>query len=357
MDIKFQKIEESELKPKPSKNDVLGFGKIFTDYMFQMSFSPDKGWHEPVIKRFEDFSLSPAVMVFHYSQEIFEGLKGYLRADGKIGLFRADENYSRMNRSAERMCMPTIPVEDQAQAVEELLKIEKAWFPDKDSGSMYIRPTMIGTDPFLGVKESSNYLYYIILSPSGFYFKGGPKPVKVYVTDEYVRAAVGGVGTAKTGGNYAASLLAGKTAGEKGCDQVLWLDAKHNKYVEEVGAMNICFVMNGKKVVTSELSGAILEGVTRSSVIKLCEKLGYEVEERPVSIDEVIEKIGTGELTECFGCGTAAVISPVGQFLYKDKWYTVSEDPGPISNQLYNELTGIQWGTKEDRFGWTKIVD
>ncbi|MCP4727871.1 MAG: branched-chain amino acid aminotransferase [bacterium] len=357
MDVKFIKIPDNELKPKPSKDEVLGFGKTFTDYMFQMNYSPEKGWHDPVIKKLEDFSLSPAVMVFHYSQEIFEGLKGYLRADGKIGLFRAIENFKRMNRSAERICMPTIPVEDQQQAVEELLKIEKDWFPDKDSGSMYIRPTMIGTDPYLGVKESSNYIYYVILSPSGFYFKGGPQPVKVYVTDKYVRAAIGGVGTAKTGGNYAASLLAGKEARDKGCDQVLWLDAKHNKYVEEVGAMNICFVMNGKTVVTSQLNGAILEGVTRDSAIALCKKLGYEVEERPISIDEVLEKIETGEITECFGCGTAAVISPVGKFLYKDKWYNVSDEPGPISQQLYTELTGIQWGIKEDGFGWTKVVD
>ncbi|MFC1564320.1 branched-chain amino acid aminotransferase [candidate division KSB1 bacterium] len=357
MDIKFIEIPQNELKPKPPKDEVLGFGKIFTDYMFQMNYSPDKGWHDPVIKKLENFSLSPAVMVFHYSQEIFEGLKGYLRADGKIGLFRSIENFKRMNRSAERMCMPTIPVEEQAYAIGELLKIEKDWFPEKDRGSMYIRPTMIGTDPYLGVKESSEFIYYVILSPSGFYFKGGLKPVKVHVTDKYVRAAIGGVGFAKTGGNYAASLLAGKEAREKGCDQVLWLDAKHNKYVEEVGAMNICFVLNDRTIVTSELDGAILEGVTRDSVLKLGKDLGYEIEERHISIDEVVEKIGSGEITECFGCGTAAVISPVGQLLYKDNWHSVSEEPGPVSQKLYEELTGIQWGIREDRYGWAKIVD
>jgi len=321
-----------------------------------MNYEEDRGGAEPTIQKYENISLSPSAIVLHYSQEIFEGIKSYFRADGKIGLFRPDRNFQRFNNSAERLCMPTIPVEDQKQALFELLKLEKDWIPQSKDATLYIRPNMIATEPVLGVKSSTSYLYYIILSPSGAYFSKGFLPVTMFVTEKYIRAAVGGVGAAKTGGNYAASLLAEKEAKEKGCDQVLWLDAKERRYVEEVGAMNICFVINDK-IVTSELNGAILEGVTRDSVISLSRHLGYGVEERRISIDEVIDGIKSGELTECFGCGTAAVISPVGKLMYKDEIFKISDEPGPISVQLYKELTDIQWGRKEDTFGWTVIVN
>jgi len=271
--------------------------------------------------------------------------------NSRIFLFRR-----RRNSSARRLSMPEVPVEIQRQALYELLKRERAWFPEADQGSMYIRPAMIATQEALGVKESATYLYYIILSPSGAYYSRGFKPVKVFVTNRYIRAAVGGVGTSKTGGNYAASLLAGREAKEKGCDQVLWLDAKERRHVEEVGSMNIFFVINNT-IVTSLLDGAILEGVTRDSVLKLAPALGYKVEERKISIDEIIETIRSGALTECFGCGTAAVISPVGELFYNDESYKISDDPGPVSVHLYDTLTGIQWGKSEDIFGWTTIVE
>ena len=356
MDITINKIPREELKVKPEVGAPLGFGKIFTDYMFTMNYEEGRGWFDPSIHRHEDISLAPSAVVLHYSQEIFEGMKGYLRVDGKIGLFRPERNFRRFNQSAERMCMPTIPVEDQKQALFELLKLEKEWFPTDEHASLYIRPTMIGTDAGLGVKESQSYLYFIILSPSGVYFGRGLLPVTVYVSDNYIRAAIGGTGTAKTGGNYAATLLAGKEAKQKGCDQVLWLDAKERRYVEEIGAMNICFVF-GEKIVTSELDGAILEGVTRDSVITLARDLGYKVEERNVSIDEVINGIETGGLTECFGCGTATIITPVGKLMYKNQMFEISDEPGTISKRLFEELTDIQWGRTIDRFGWTTVVE
>ncbi|MFC1728799.1 branched-chain amino acid aminotransferase [candidate division KSB1 bacterium] len=355
MNIKTIPVEPGGLKPKPDADTTLGFGTRFTDYMFIMYYEKDKGWFDPAIKKFENISLSPASLVFHYGQEIFEGLKAYLRVDGKIGLFRADQNFMRLNKSARRLVMPEVPVETQRKALHELLKLERDWFPNGKGESMYIRPTMIATQDVLGVKDSATYIFYIILSPSGAYYSKGFKPVRVLVEDHYIRAAIGGVGTAKTGGNYAASLLAGKKAQEKNCDQVLWLDAKEHKYVEEVGAMNICFVINGK-IVTSELDGAILEGVTRDSLLQLAPTLGYDIEERKISIDEIVESAKSGKLTECFGCGTAAVVSPVGELLYKNELVKISDEPGSVSVHLYDELTGIQYGRKEDRFGWTTIV-
>lgn len=356
MNIDIVRIPEDHLKPKPEKDAPLGFGKIFTDYMFSMEYNEDEGWINPTIRKYEQISLYPSSIIFHYAQSIFEGLKGYLRTDGKIGLFRYERNCVRLNKSAERMCMPTIPVEMQQQALFELLKLEKDWFPSGENETVYIRPTMIGTAPRLGVRSSDTFLYYIILSPSGAYFGGSFSPVTVFVSDKYVRAADGGTGYAKTGGNYAGTLLAGKEAKEKGCDQVLWMDAKEKRYVEEIGAMNIFFVF-GKTIVTSELHGTILDGVTRNSIIHLTRDLGYTVEERRISIDEVIEGSESGALTESFGCGTAAVISPVGKLLYKDTLHNLSDEPGPVSRMMYKELTDLQWGRKEDTFGWITIVE
>lgn len=355
MDIEIKRIPDEQLKQKPRDESALGFGSIFTDYMFEMKYDQDKKWHDPVIRKYSALSFDPSTIVLHYAQTIFEGLKGYYRADGKTGLFRADKNFKRFNRSATRMCMPNIPEEDQKQALFELLKLERDWFPKAENTTIYIRPFMIGTMPRLGVHSSNTFSYFIILSPSGVYFSGH-KQVSVYVPDDYIRAAPGGTGAAKTGGNYAATLIVGEAAKEKGCDQVLWLDAIERKYIEEVGAMNIFFVF-GKTLVTSELGGTILEGVTRDSVIELARDLGYDVEERKISIDEVIEGVKTGSLTECFGAGTAAVISPVGKFLYKDTMYDITPEPGPVSQMLFKELTDIQWGRKEDKFGWTMVVE
>lgn len=356
MNIQIHKIPGHELKKKPNNDSQLGFGKIFTDYMFVMHYTNGNGWHNPEIKKFENISLPPSAVVLHYAQAIFEGLKAYYRVDGSIGLFRPDKNFVRLNRSADRMCMPRIPEEDQKKAVIELLKIERDWVPKAETTSLYVRPTMIAVDPSLSVKASSTYIFFIIVSPSGVYYSGELLPISVYVTEEYTRAAYGGTGTAKTGGNYAASLLIGKKAEEKGCDQVLWLDPREKQYIDEVGSMNICFVY-GKKVITSALSGTILEGVTRDSVILLARDLGYEIEERAISIDEVIESIESGVMTECFGCGTAAVISPIGTIVYRDKTYTISEEPGGVSKRFFKELADIQHGRTEDRFGWTTIVE
>ncbi|MFC1553806.1 branched-chain amino acid aminotransferase [candidate division KSB1 bacterium] len=356
MEIKIIKVQESELKKKPDKDTPLGFGKIFTDHMFQMNYEPEKGWFDPVIKKFEDIPLPPSAIVFHYAQEVFEGMKAYPRADGKIGLFRPEMNFKRLNGSAERLCMPTIPLDLQMKAVEELLKVDNSWFPAGEFESMYIRPTMIATEAALGVKKSTTYIFFIILSPSGAYFSKGFLPISVYVSEKYIRAAVGGTGTAKTGGNYAASLLGAQEAIEKGCDQVLWLDAKERRYVEEVGSMNICFVYNDT-IMTSELFGSILEGVTRDSVLKMAGDLGFKTDVRKITIDEIIEGIESGKITECFGCGTAAVVSPVGQLFYREKMYTVSKDPGPVSKKLFKELTDIQWGRTQDKYGWTRIVE
>jgi len=354
--IDFLPVSPDELKPKPEANAELGFGKIFTDYMFTMKYGKEVGWYDATVRKFENISLSPAAQVYHYAQEIFEGTKAYLQADGKTGMFRPEKNYRRFNNSAKRLCMPIIPEEDQNCAFTQLLKIEKDWFPKDKGSSIYIRPVMIATDENLGAHESSTYLYYIILSPSGSFFSKGFNPISVYVSDTYVRAVSGGVGSAKTGGNYAAGLLAAKTAKDKLCDTVLWLDAIERRYIEEVGQMNIFFVIKNK-IVTSPLTDTILEGVTRDSVIVLLRDFGYEVEERNVTINEVIEGIRTGTLTECFGCGTAAVISPVGKVLYRDKFYEISENAGPIAVELFDELTGIQRGIRKDKFGWIKIIE
>ena len=356
MKISVEDLTESDLKPLPSPGDI-GFGKIFTDRMFTMIYHEGKGWVEAKIERFKNFSIHPAACVLHYSQEIFEGLKAYATEDGRILLFRPEKNAQRMNSSAKRMCMPTIPEEDFVQAIVELVKLEKRWIPREPGTSLYIRPTMIATEAALGLHAADEYLFFIILSPVGSYFKEGFKPVSLYVEDVYVRAVVGGVGGIKTGGNYAASLLASVEAQKKGFSQVLWLDAKERKYIEEVGAMNIFFVF-GKKLVTPALSGSILSGITRDSVLTLAKSLGYQTEERLISIEEVIQGIKDGTLTECFGTGTAAVISPVGSLNYKNTNYTISNNQvGPITKELYDHLIDIQYGRAKDPFGWVREID
>jgi len=343
-------------KPRIADESQLAFGKQFTDRMFVMQYDAGKGWHSPRIEPYGPFSLDPACAVLHYAQEIFEGLKAFRRPGGDIALFRPADNVARFNRSARRMCMPEVDEAFFLEAIKQLVRLEKDWVPKSEGTSLYIRPTMIATDPYLGVRPSQSYLCYVILSPVAAYYKGGLAPVKIWISDEYVRVAPGGTGEAKTGGNYAASLRASMEAAEHGYDQVLWLDAVHRKYVEEVGSMNICFLYDGK-IVTSPLRGTVLDGITRRSVLTLCRELGYEIAERALSVEEVFEGARNGRLQEAFGTGTAVVISPVGQFTYKGETATLSGgQSGELTRKLYDTLTGIQYGRLPDPHGWVVSI-
>jgi branched-chain amino acid aminotransferase len=357
MDIRIERVPSGDLKPLYEDPSELPFGGIYTDRMFTMSYERGRGWFDPAIVKYAPFQLDPAALVLHYGQEIFEGLKAFLSPTTReIRLFRAERNALRFSASARRMCMPEVPVDDFLQAVEVLVNEESRWMPRYRGASMYIRPTMIATEAGLGVRPSKQYVFYVILSPSGPYYKEGFNPISLLVADEYVRAVRGGVGEAKTGGNYAASLLAGEQAKQKGYSQVLWLDAIERKYVEEVGAMNMFFVF-GKTLVTSPLTGSILRGVTRDSVLTLAPEMGYCAEERMLSIDEVVGGAEDGTLTEVFGAGTAASISPVGTLEYRGTVHKVGDGGvGPVSQALYDELTGIQYGERDDRFGWTRVI-
>jgi len=342
-------------KEKPDYSN-LGFGKIFTDHMFIMNYTEGKGWYDPRIVPYGKISLDPSAMVFHYGQEMFEGMKAYYGVDGKIRLFRPDMNAKRANASNERLCIPQIPEEDFVQAVSELVKIDADWIPKNEGTSLYIRPFVIATDEFLGVAPSKNYLFIIILSPSGAYYASGLNPVGIWIEDDYVRAVKGGIGYAKTGGNYAASLAAQEKAHADGYSQVLWLDGVERKYIEEVGAMNIFFKINGV-VTTPMLNGSILPGITRNSVLAICRHWGLPVEERRISVDELLEAQANGTLEEVWGTGTAAVISPVGKLRYKDTVMTIGDGGiGELSQKLYDTVTGIQWGKVEDELGWTVIL-
>ena len=353
LDIKITRTQTPKEKPDETK---LGFGKIFTDHMFIMDYTEGKGWHDPRIEPYHNLELSPASMVFHYGQEMFEGLKAYRGADGKARLFRPDMNGKRTNDTNKRLCIPELPVEDFVEAVKAVVKVDEDWIPTAPSTSLYIRPFIIATDDFLGVAPSKTYMFIIILSPSGAYYESGLAPVGIWIEDDYVRAVKGGIGFAKTGGNYAASLAAQVKAHDGGYSQVLWLDGVERKYIEEVGAMNIFFKIDGK-VVTPALSGSILPGITRNSVITLCKDWGLEVEERKISVDELIEAQKSGKLEECFGSGTAAVISPVGTLRYKDDVMQIGDGTtGALSQKLYDTVTGIQNGTVEDKFGWVVNV-
>ena len=356
MDIKCELVPQESRKPIP-KPDELGFGIHFTDHMFVMDYKDDKGWINARIIPYSPFTLDPAAVCLHYGQAIFEGLKAYKGVDGKIRFFRPMENMKRLNRSAWRMCMPQVDENELFDAIKKLIDIERDWVPEAKGTSLYIRPFMIATEPYLGVRPATEYILSVILTPVGAYYKEGFNPVKIFVTDKYVRAAVGGVGEAKAAGNYAASLMASEEAKKKGFTQVLWLDAKERKYVEEVGTMNIFFVLDGE-VVTPELTGSILSGITRDSVIKLSKDWGYKVSERRISIDEVIDAAKNGKLNECFGTGTAAVISPVGFLYYKDQGYEINGGKtGPLAQRLFDELTGIQYGEKPDPYGWIEFLD
>lgn len=355
LNVKYELTAQK--KPKPDW-DNLGFGRYFTDHMFMMDYDKGQGWHDARIVPYQNLSLDPACMVFHYAQEMFEGLKAYRTADGSIQLFRPDKNIERMNNTNERLCIPRLEPSDVLDAIKALVSVEKDWVPTKEGTSLYIRPFIIATDVQLGVHPSKSYKLMIILSPVGSYYPEGIKPVKIFVEREYVRAVKGGTGFAKIGGNYACSLIGQEKAEQMGYSQVLWLDGIEHKYIDEVGAMNVFFVIDGT-VVTPELDdGNILPGVTRASCIQLLKKLGYKVEERRLSLAEVEEAYKAGKLDEAFGTGTAAVVSPIGLLDTGDMKMTVNNgEIGAIAQKLYDTLTGIQWGKTADGFGWTVKVD
>lgn len=339
-------------KAKPEDESKLGFGKVFSDHMFIMDYKTGKGWHDARIVPFGNISLSPASMVLHYGQEIFEGMKAYRTADGDIQFFRPEENFKRLNVSAERLVIPELPVEDALQALHALVEVDKDWVPHNDGASLYIRPFIIAVDPFLGVRPGDEYMFIIILSPSGAYYSTGLNPVDIYVETNYVRAVRGGMGYTKTGGNYAASLAGQDEAHKQNYSQVLWLDGVERKYIEEVGAMNIMFIIDDE-VVTPELQGSILPGITRKSVLELCRKWGMKVSERRISIQEISDAYDAGKLQEVFGTGTAAVISPVGHLKWGDKVMEINGGKiGEISQKIYDTMTGMQYGKLPDEMGW-----
>lgn len=351
MKIKTIKALPKYLKPKPDEKK-LGFGQHFTDHMFTMKYREGDGWYDPVIEPYHYLQLDPTAMCLHYGQEIFEGLKAYRGTNDEIYLFRPMENIRRMNVSAERLCMPPIDETVFLDALKQFVLLEREWIPREKGASLYIRPTMIATEAALGVHPASEYLFFIICGPVGAYYAHGFGPTKIYVSDDCVRAAPGGTGHVKAAGNYAASLYASRIASAMGYTQVLWLDARENRYVEEVGTSNIFFVI-GDRLITPPLGGTILPGVTRDSVIKLAAHLGVNVDERRLAMTEVISAIENGTLREAFATGTAAVISPVGQIYYHNREYLINEgNTGALAEKLYNEILQIQYGTREDPFGW-----
>ncbi len=344
-------------KEIPADESKLGFGNVFTDHMFVMNYDEGKGWHDARIVPYAPIALDPAAMVLHYGQEVFEGLKAYRTADGSIQLFRPQENFKRLNKSNERLCIPAIDEEFALHALKELIKIEEKWVPHSKDTSLYIRPFIIATDAHLGVRPASSYLFIIILSPSGSYYAGGLAPVKIYIEENYVRAVKGGMGFAKTGGNYAASLKSQDEAKHQDYSQVLWLDGVHRKYIEEVGAMNVFFKIAGE-VVTPALEGSILPGITRKSVIEMLQSWGEKVTEKRISVDDLVKAFEDGTFEEAFGSGTAAVISPIGMLKVGGKEYTINNGQiGAMSQKLYDELTDLQWGRKPDSFGWIEKID
>ena len=357
MDISVHSLDPSQRHPKPADEKNLVFGRVFTDHMFKVDFQKDKGWHDARIVPYAPLDLDPAAMVLHYGQGIFEGLKAYRRSNGEIWLFRAGHNCERLNRSAKRMCMPEIDPAFQLQAIEKLVAADRDWVPHSLGSSLSIRPTMIAVEPHLGVRPATEYLYFIITGPVAAYYAEGFNPVKIYVDEEYVRTVRGGPGDAKTMANYASSLYAAEIAKQKGYTQVLWLDGVERRYVDEVGTSNIFFRI-GDELVTPPLYGSILPGITRDSVIMLAKHWGITVSERRITIDEVIEKARSGELKEIFASGTAAVISPVGEICYRDKICKISDGSvGELALRLYDEILGIQYGQREDIFGWMKRVE
>ena len=333
----------------------LGFGCEFTDHMFLCDYDEEQGWHDARIVPYQPLSLDPASPVLHYSLEVFEGLKAYAYDNGEIGLFRPEENAARLNRSAARMCLQPVDESLQMEALETLVDLERGWVPRASGTSLYLRPTLIGDGRQLGICRAKKHTFYIICSPSGAFYAKGITPLRIRIEDTYVRAVSGGTGEAKTGGNYAASLLATIAAKEQGFDQVLWLDGRERRYVEEVGSMNVMFVIGGV-LVTPELDGSILAGITRKSVLALARQTGMQVSERRVPVEELFDDYRAGRLTEAFGTGTAAVISPIGELDYQGAVIRLGGEIGPVARKMYDTLTGIQTGRLPDEFGWTRIV-
>jgi branched-chain amino acid aminotransferase len=344
-------------KPKP-KDAELSFGTVFTDHMFVVDFQEEKGWYDPRIEPYGPFSLDPACAVLHYAQAIFDGLKAFRGKDGRVRLFRPQKHIERLNNSARRLCIPPVDPDLALRALIELVSLEKDWVPSTVGTSLYIRPTIIASEPFLGVRPARSYIYYVILSPVGAYYPEGMNPVKILVVDKYVRAVEGGVGGAKTGVNYASSLYAAEEAKHQGFTQVLWLDGRERKYLDEVGTMNIMLQI-GDEVVTPSLGhGTILPGVTRDSALTLMREWGMRVSERAVSIDEVARAARQGLLREVWGTGTAAVISPVGELAYKGERIVINQGKiGELTQKLYDAIVGIQYGTAPDTHGWTVVVE
>ncbi|MBS1254331.1 MAG: Branched-chain-amino-acid aminotransferase 2 [Deltaproteobacteria bacterium] len=356
MKIKLTKALPEQLKTPPASMSGVVFGTVFSDHMFCMEWDDGKGWHSAQIKPYGPLTLEPSSMVLHYAQMSFEGLKAYKLESGEHGLFRPRENFKRMNLTSKRMCLPELDVEEMLDALKQLLRLDSGWVPGEEGTSLYIRPTILATEKAIGLKVSSKYLFYIILSPVGPYYPQGFNPVNIMVSEKYVRAVPGGVGNAKTGGNYAASILAEKEAKELGYTQVLWLDAVERRYIEEVGSMNIFFVINDT-IVTPMLTGSILPGITRMSLLELGKHWGLKVEERRITIEEVLQGLKDGSVTEVFGAGTAAVVSPVGILSYKGEDCQVGNgETGPVAMQFYEHLTGIQYGHESDPFGWMEMI-
>ena len=354
MDIRIEKTTMPKAKPDESS---LGFGQYFTDHMFIMDYTRDKGWHNARIVPFGNLSLHPACTVFHYGAEIFEGMKAYRTVDGSIQLFRPEQNFARLNSSAERMRLPLVDEKDALEALTTLIRLDADWVPHAPGTSLYIRPFLFGADPKLGVHSINRSVFIIILSPVGSYYKEGINPVKIMIETEDVRAVRGGTGYTKCGGNYGASNRAGEKAEQAGFSQVLWLDGVERKYIEEVGAMNVMFKINGE-VVTPALSGSILPGITRNSILQILRDQGAPVSERLISIDELIEALENGSLEEGWGCGTAAVVSPIGELYYNGKSYNINNGQiGETTQKLYDTLTGIQWGRIPDTRGWVYHIN
>ena len=353
MNFEIEKTKNPKEKPE---DKTLSFGNVFSDHMFVMDYTEGKGWHDGKIVPYGNLSLDPAAAIFHYGQEIFEGLKAYKTENGKILLFRVEKNAERSNVSSQRICIPTIEKSIYIEAVKSLIKIDKDWIPKSQGTSLYIRPFIISTEPFLGVRPSKTYKFVIIMSPVGSYYKGGLSPTKIFVETQLVRSVKGGTGSAKFGGNYAASLKSQVEVYEKGCSQVLWLDGISRKYIEEIGTSNAFFKIGGK-IITPKLSGTILPGITRDSVITLLESWDCDIQEREITIDEIYEASLQNKLEEVFATGTAAVISPVGTLLWKDKTIKINDEKiGAISQKLYDTIVGIQTGKIEDKFNWTTLV-
>ena len=352
MELRITRVAREKMKAKPADESKLGFGEIFTDHFFTMKYHYERGWYDAAIEPYRMLSLDPSAMCLHYGQEIFEGMKAYRGKNDSIYLFRPEDNFKRFNVSAERLCMPEVEINFVMEALKKLVLLEKNWIPRGSGTSLYIRPTMIATEAALGLHTSSEYLFFIIVGPVGAYYPEGFGPTKIYVSEEHVRSVRGGIGYCKAAGNYAASLYAGKLAGEMGYTQVLWLDAIERKYIEEVGTSNIFFLI-GEELITPPLSGAILPGITRDSVIQTARSWGFNVSEKQLSIDEILAASADESLKEVFASGTAAIISPVGQIYYKGKEHVIDNGKiGPLTERLYNEILQIQYGEKEDPFGW-----